>query len=168
MKYVDDPQLILMQNRTGLSLNQMADQINALARIAISSKDHEGRIATLESALAALTKPSYSYPMRVLDTDFVIDPNRHAIVNYTIDLDVTASLLGAHTNTAIVNLIVNGTSAGIVKNDLIAIITLGLSVQPVQRKILSGFVPAGTTVNLTSTIVGTGIATLVSAQEALL
>lgn len=164
----DDPSAIIMDCRTGgKSLEDLTAYIVSLARTCLQISSILNRITALE-ALPVNVIPEIGLPVRSLDADFIISNTRNALVSYTVDLLVTASILGSHTNDATVDLIVNGTSVAQAKNNLAAVITLGLSMTPAHRHVLSAFIPSGSTVNLTSSVTGTGVATYISAQEILL
>lgn len=107
-------------------------------------------------------------PTRSLDTPFIISSVQDAQVSYTVDLVYTLAILGTGTESAQVDLQIDGMSIAQAKNALTATLSLGLSLTPPQRKVLAAFVPAGSTVQLVSTVSSNGTATLISSQETLL
>lgn len=109
-----------------------------------------------------------SSAMRSLDTDFIVSATRVAQVQYTLELTVSQTLLGLTTASAQVDLQVNGVPVLSVESLLNATLSLGTSLTQIHRKVLVGTVPIGATVRLASTLSGTGIATLIACQEALL
>lgn len=170
MIYDENPLDILFNNRTRIpNLEQLTLQVNSLARMALTIKDNKNRLSTLEAAIIPLqVAKSFVNPDRSLNTDFIVSSTRDALVAYSIDLTVTASIVGTATNTILLALLINGVSINSIQQSLTATILIGLSIAPTHRHFLTTIVPAGATVNLTSTITGTGSATLVSTQETLL
>lgn len=164
MIYTEDPQLILFNNRTRTpTLEELTEQVNVLARIAISANDFSDRIATLEAVYSQLAVSTIADKQtRSLNTDFVIDAARDALVFYTIELTATRILTG--TDTAVTDLCVNGDSVCTVKNLLSVVLALGVNITNTHQKVLMGFVPRGGTVNLTSS----GTATFINGVELLL
>lgn len=120
--------------------------------------------------VAMITPPTpavaVSYPSRALDTNFIISTTQAAQVSYTVELISTASLLGLNTDSADVDLQIDGISIAFSRNALAATISLGTAFTHTHRKVLPGYVPAGSTVRLASS--GTGTSTFISAQEILL
>ena len=111
------------------------------------------------------------YPIRSMDTDFIVSTNQNAEVSYTIETSTAATGAGSNDDEARVDLVINGVIIHSARNRIVATLTailglLGISLTSnVQRWVLSGYVPMGSTVNLTSS--GTGTKTLISAQEVL-
>lgn len=110
-----------------------------------------------------------TYPVRSLDTDFVISPSRSAIAKYTMSLAAPSSIIGNSLVAAQAELMINGQTVQTVLYALSATLILGLSLYPLFYKVLSAVVPAGATVNLRTAIQGAGSQVLLlSSQETLL
>lgn len=167
MRYVDDPQRILLENRTRTpTLQELTEQVKALARLAINAVEDSKRIEVLETTINSFNlKRNITNPIRTLDTDFIVHNNFDADVVYAFDLSVVASIIGIAINEARISLLVNGIEMDSAKHTLQSTIVLGLSLQPSHRYTLSAFVLAGSTVSLNSTIIGTGTAAIVTAVE---
>lgn len=151
------------------TLERAVDQINCLARVVAALQPLAQRVVALEAALAALNTPQFSEPSgRGLDAVFMIHASRPAIALYTVELSLVASVVGTVTNSANVDFTIDGRVIQSTKDSLIATIILGLSLTPGPRMLLAGIVPPGASVSLVSTLVGTGTATLISAQEVLI
>lgn len=120
------------------------------------------RIEKLESRLAAIGSI-----VRGLDTTFIISALRPSIVIYTLELYVPV-FLGGSTSKANVELCVDGLVTHTSGTDLITGLSLGLSADPKSRKTIIGFVPAGSTVSLSTTLTGNGAVTYMYGQELLL
>lgn len=157
----DSPQSIVIANRVyPVTADTLTQQVNALANMMLVVDAYESRIVALEAE-----RPSVSMPVRGLDANFVVDFARNALVFYTIDLDVSVAISG--TQTAQVDLMVDSVSNATVKNKISLILgLLSLTVHPVHQKVLMGYVPAGSVVNLTTS--GAGTSTLVQSMEVLL
>lgn len=158
--YADDPQQLLLANRLRVpSLETLAEQVNTIARILITQK------LTLEQVVTATpASPTLSKQERVLDTNFIVSTSQNALVFYTLEL--TASRILTGTDSTTVDLLLDGTTLGTVKNLLTVTLALGVGILHTHQKILMGFIPKGGTVNLATG--GAGNATLISSLELLL
>lgn len=157
----DSPQSIIINNREyPVTTDTLTKQVNALATMMLVVDGYEARISALEAA-----KPSFSNPIRALDTDFVVDWVRDAYVVYTIESSVTVAITGSQYTQ--VDLNIDGNSNATIKHYLSMILgLLSLSVTQIHQKVLIGYVPAGSTVHMTTS--GTGTATLIQCLEVLL
>lgn len=121
----------------------------------------------LQAQIAALQTPRlHDFPARSLDTEFTVSTTRESEVSYTVALVASATLLGLNSDTADVNLYINGNLSAPNKNQLDATLGLGLSFTVTQHKTMTARVPAGATVQLVSS--GTGTKTLLVSREVLL
>ena len=123
-----------------------------------------------ENNVVMITPPvpsrSVVYSVRELNTEFVVSTTQDADVRYVVELSITIDLLGANSQTASVELLVNGVSVPSKKEALDAVLGLGLSFTPTRRTIVSAHVPMGATVQLVSG--GTGTVSFISGEEVLL
>lgn len=164
--YGDYPYRVLLANRTQTpTLDQLQSQVNSLARILVDVQDAIKGIGDLSTIVASLNISSLvSAQSRALNSDFTISSTRNAIAFYTIELSVSQAITG--TDTVAVDMFLNSISVGRVKKILTVTLGLGIAITNTDQKLLIGFVPAGSTVNLTSS--GTGTATLNDSLELLL
>lgn len=132
---------------------------------AISS--YVDRSCAAAAAVSHLRYIETAYVIRPLNTDFVISAERDATVSYTVECYVPVTLL-ANNAAADVVLKVGGVIVSNPGEEMDVTLALGLSIRPTHRKTFSARVPAGSTVNLTSVIVGAGTATYLYGQETLL
>lgn len=161
MIYGDNPEDILLGNRTRtLTIEQAQAQINSLARMLV---DVRNRCTQLESEVVTLPATCWSQPSRSLNTDFTVHDTKNAWVFYTLELTVTGLITG--TDNIAVSLFTDGLVTTMVKKLLTVTLALGVMITQTQQVILSAFVPAGKSINLTTS--GTGIATLVNVLEVL-
>lgn len=155
--YSDNPQSILFNNRTQEpTLENLQAQVNSLARILVSQ--------SLEIPVVVVNPIISNIQNRSLDSNFVVSGSRDALVFYTIELTASRVLTGSET--AQVDLICAGNIIGTVKNLLTVTLALGVGITNTHQKILMGFVPMGSTINLASS--GTGTSTLIQSLEVLL
>ena len=108
------------------------------------------------------------YSTRNLDEDFVISTEQDCRAVYTLDLVVNNDLVNVGTQSAKVELLVDGVSVSSVENTITATLSIGLSLVTTHQKTVSGFVPRGSTVYLRTTTQGSGTVTYVAGQEFLL
>jgi hypothetical protein len=164
--YSDDPQSILFSNRSRIpTLEQLTQQVNSLAKILVNSRGYDDRISSLESKLVPLlVEHVFQRPTRILDTDFIISSSRKSLVFYTVELTAARVLTGI--DSASVTLMVDGISQTIAENLLNVTLALGVGITNTHQKIIIGYVPPGSTVNLTSS--GTGTMTLIQSLEVIL
>lgn len=167
MIYDVDPQQILFQNRTRIpNLEQLTDQVNALARNLIQQELINDRIIQLETIIALFTTRVGTPVARILNSDFVISLNQDTIGFYTIELTTSLSLTG--TDEVSVDLNLDGISMAQVKNkQVLNLGILSLTDTSTQRYLLSGYVRRSQIVNLAVTS-NSGTATYVSGFEVLL
>lgn len=124
----------------------------------------QGQVGALEAAQPPAR--GFGTPPRTLDTDFVVSTTRDAEVRYIVAFTIAATLLGSQTDTAQVDLLLDGVIADTTKSALMATLTLGVSLTHTYRLPLNCTVPAGSTIHLATS--GTGTITLISAREILL
>lgn len=164
----EDPRRILMENRSRTpTIEELTDQVNRLATILSDKAANDLRISVIEAALAPLiVSRMFLKTERSLDTNFIVNPLRKALVFYTIEL--TASRGSTGVDTAQVNLLVDGVSVSSALNSLTLTVTLPSEVEITNtlQKIVMGYIPSGSTVNIASS--GTGISTVVQCLEVLL
>lgn len=167
MSYDNDLQSILFNNRTRIPNDEiLMGQVNTICTVLLALTGLISRVSDLEQAVDSLTQVNIvDYPVRVLDTDFVISSTNNVAVSYTVQLGVTASTLGTVNNSAIVKLIINGIDTNTAQNGLQSTLILGVSLVHTHQCTLSAVVPVGAIVNLATTLIGTGTASLVSSQE---
>lgn len=157
--YSDNPQDIIFNNRSRTpTIEELTAQVTSLARILVNQNLNISTTAQTPTRLASLQN-------RSLNSDFIISNIQDALVFYTIELSVSLTLSGTDSET--VTLMVNNVANVSIKNLITLVLgLLSLTQTNTQQEILIGFVPAGSTVNLTTS--GTGTATLLQSMEVLL
>lgn len=168
MIYGDDPTQIILVNRTQApTLENLKAQVTSLARAMVDLRIDQVTSEQVAAAVANGTfRPTLQAIERTLDTDFVISTERDTLAFYTVETVVTASALGLTTTTADVQLVIDGVASGETQHNMSVTLGLSTSATHTHRKVLTGYVPRGATVNLTSS--GTGTKTLISSVEILL
>lgn len=169
MIYGDDPQDVIFNNRAGRSsLDSLGQDIVSLARSMANQRALIARIEALERAVALIPgTPVLTKQVRALDTDFVIDQNRNALVFYTIELTATGTLTG--TSQVSVDLLVDTASISTIKNLLTVTLSLGSLIgSDTKQKVLVGYAPAKSVINLASSSSGGGSASIIQASEVLI
>lgn len=163
MLYANRPEDILFANRVPRTdPDTLLDQITSCAKILVNQQN---RLMALEANQVTINAPVVIQPStRALNTDFIVNSGRNALVFYTVELSTSCVLTGS--DDVSVLLFIDGTSRGLIRNFLNVTLALGITVSQIHQKILTGFVPAGQTVNLTSS--GTGSATLIQTIEVLM
>ena len=157
------PEQIIASNRDhDPGYAELVDQVTSLARMIQDARREDDR---LDARIDALGPPREAFQLtRPLDTDFIIHATRDVLVFYTIELMVTATLLGANNTNADVVLNVDQVPTTESKNLLTCVLLLGLSFSAVtHRKVLSGYIRPGQTCNLTTS--GAGSKTFIAGQE---
>lgn len=119
------------------------------------------------AGLSSITSPS-----RSLNTNFTVSTDRPAFVAYNVKLEVTNPLLaGSASATATLQYSTNGGTSWTTVNAASAVATVGLTVSVAilnaHEHVVTGFVPAGALVRITSSTAGVGTVTLLRGQEVL-
>lgn len=162
MTFYVTPEDIILVNRTLMpTVSDLTQQILCLSNVV---NQQAAQIKQLQAAAVVINPITWSQPSRSLDTDFVIDSGRDALVFYTVELTATGLISGTVFSQVTLN--AQALPLATVKNLLTVTLGLGVLITQTQQKVLIGLVPAGQTVNLASS--GTGTATLANVLEVLL
>ena len=141
-----------------INLTESEQNIADLQQAVLILTEQMNNMASRSVVVATVTRP--------LDTDFIVNPARPSFVMYTVELYVPTTLL-IGVSQATVSLTVDGLTTHTAGTNLTAALSIGVAVSNREQVVLGTFVPANSTVNLTTTIVRGGTATYVFGQEIL-
>ncbi len=163
------PAQVIMANRMGpQSLEVLTEQVTMLAHAMCGQAEYstaQGTKSSNDRYILGTKVPkntATSSPQRTLNTPFQVDLSNSSLVFYTIELVVQAPLLDTQTASVLLHCNDIPSAEATLTSGQLSGISL-VSLQTTSRQMLTGWIPAGHTVNLVSS--GSGSSSVISSLE---